>query len=223
MEDLKQNDNSCKDEPDIKNEDKEESTNNLMNMFKIKNKQEKIKNNNKISNDDDNNDDINDSDSDDGGGLFQKHKNSKKNDDDDLFDTENKNNWDDEFMNPSEELDEFMNNTVEIKSQMKGKRTTTVIVGLKLSKENEKIFLTKIKKKMALSGSKKKVFREEIEGGSYRVDKSKRGKCKPKDPEELEAYMKNKVEIYLFTGECKEEVKQILIKDFDISEDSIIC
>lgn len=205
------------------NEDK------IMNMFKIKgkyNKKKDINNNKDADNNNDDDDDYNESDDDnDEGGFFRTNNKSIKsisdeesdnnqNTDSDKFETHNINTVDD-FINPSEQLDDLMNNKIEIKSQARGRKTTTIIIGLNLNKDKEKSFLTMIKKKMAMSGSKKKVLKEELEGGSYHKDKSKRGQPKMKDIP--------KVEVYLFTGECKDEVKNILINYFDISEDSIIC
>lgn len=190
---------------EIKNDSESSDESDDNNMFQFQN----FKNNKNNNLDDfDNPDDDNNSDNDDDfDGL--------NDDNNDLFDNVNKKmDWDDDFLDSSKQLEDMTNNIIEIKSQARGRKTTTVIVGLELKKEEEKLFLTKVRKKVAASGSKKKVLVEELEGGSYHKDKSKKGQ--PKDKDAL------KVEIFIFTGDFKEEIREILVNDFNIDEDKII-
>ena len=197
----------------IKKNKKEEE--NMMDMFKIKSSKKTMKDKKDENNSDneyDKNEDNSDSDDDDNN-LFQTQTQNNFSDED-LFDT-GKSNWQEDFLDPSKEFEDISNNIIEITSQSRGRKTTTIIVGLELKKEEEKQFLTQVKKKVAGSGSKKKVLAEELEGGSYKKDKSKRGQPKPKDA--------LKIEIFIFTGDCKEEIREILINNFNIDEEKIVC
>ena len=180
----------------------------IMNMFKIKD----IKKNKIIKKKDNQSESENNSDNDDDDD-FGKDNNSDDNDDD--FGNFSTNpSWTD-FSNPTNDLEEMMNNKIEIKTQARGRKKTTVVVGLVLDKEKEKKFVTQVKKKMAVTGNKKSVNEEELSSGSYHRDKSKRGQPKPKNV--------TKVDIFVFSGDCKEAIQTILINDYDVSEDKIIC
>jgi translation initiation factor 1 (eIF-1/SUI1) len=187
---------------------------NMMDMFKIKSsKKTEKKEGDSSDNEDEDKETEDNSDSDDDN-LFQTQTQTQNFSDEDLFDS-GKTNWEDDFLDPSKEFEDISNNIIEISTQDRGRKKTTVIVGLELKKEEEKQFLTQVKKKVAGSGSKKKVLAEELEGGSYKKDKSKKGQPKPKDA--------LKVEIFIFTGDCKEEIREILINNFNIDEEKIVC
>jgi translation initiation factor 1 (eIF-1/SUI1) len=170
----------------------------IENIFKItNNKVEKNKIINKITNND--SDDDSEEDSDD---------NNINNDiEDNNFNTD----WDD---NKYENNFCMSNEYIEIKTQARGRKCTTIVTGLNLDKEKEKQFLTKIKK-TGVTGNKKSVDIEELSSGSYHRDKSKKGQPKLKNIK--------KVEIFIFTGDCKDKIQEILVNDFSIDEESIKC
>jgi translation initiation factor 1 (eIF-1/SUI1) len=209
--DDKINDNSKEEETEyiedtnkINDEDME-----IINMFKIKDRKKiKVVEKKEIIKNEDLETDSGDSDTDD----ISINKDSAE---DDFINFDTNNNWNNAFDNSANELEEMMNNKIEIKTQARGRKTTTVVVGLILNKEKEKEFLKSIKKKMAATGTKKSVTEDELSMGSYHKDKSKRGQ--PKDR------TIPRIDIFLFTGNCKDTIKNILISDFDISEESIIC
>lgn len=196
---------------DTKKEDINIIKNEIDDMFKIKEKK-KTNKKNIIQKEDES-----DSDSDEEYNNVSNYQTNVKDDFDDFdnFDNNNFNTeWDDDFNSPGNDLNRMMDDIIEIKSQARGRKTTTIVIGLKLSEEKEKQFLTKIKK-TGVTGNKKSVNEEELSSGSYHKDKSKKGQPKPKNIP--------KIEIFIFTGDCKDKIEEILINDFGINEDSIKC
>ena len=206
---IKDNADNNNDNNNTKKEDINIIKNEIDDLFKIKEKK-KINKKNIVQADED-------SDSDEECNNINNYQ-KNVNDDFDDFDDFDKNNfnteWDKNFNSPENNLNRMMDDIIEIKLQARGRKKITIVIGLKLSEEKEKKFLTKIKK-TGVTGNKKSVNEEELSSGSYHKDKSKKGQPKPKNIP--------KVEIFIFTGDCKNKIEEMLINDFGISEDSIKC
>ena len=212
--DAENNEDNNDENNDTKNEDINIIKNEIDDLFKIKDKK-KINKKNITQTEDES-----DSDSDEEYNNVNNYQTNVKDDFDDFDDFDNFDNnnfnteWDDDFNSPGNDLNRMMNDIIEIKSQARGRKKTTIVIGLKLSEEKEKQFLTKIKK-TGVTGNKKSVNEEELSSGSYHKDKSKKGQPKPKNIP--------KIEIFIFTGDCKDKIEEILINDFGVNEDSIKC
>lgn len=208
--DIKDNEDNADNNNDNNNTKKEDINiikNEIDDLFKIKEKK-KIKNIVQADEDSDSDEECNNVNN------YQKNVNDNFDDFDD-FDKNNFNTeWDNNFNSPENNLNRMMDDIIEIKLQARGRKKITIVIGLKLSEEKEKKFLTKIKK-TGVTGNKKSVNEEELSSGSYHKDKSKKGQPKPKNIP--------KVEIFIFTGDCKDKIEEMLINDFGISEDSIKC
>ena len=202
-ENSENNENNENNENKLNKKNKKNKDIDVMDMFNIGKKDIKNKKN-VVKNDD--------SESDESQSEDEKSIENMENNKEEGCDIEN--DWSNEFINPSVQFEKIMNNMIKIKTQSRGRKNTTVIVGLELDKTKEKEFLTIIRTKMAVSGSKKKVKESEIEDGAYHKDKTK--KDQPKKDH-------NMVDVYIFTGNCKDLIRKTLIENFDIDEESIIC
>ena len=99
----------------------------------------------------------------------------------------------DKFYDAENELDLQYDNDIHIHKQMRGRKCTTIIQGLEFSsKEDNKAFITKIKKKFGINGCQKIV--DDIDETNL---------------------------VFIFTGDCREKIKDLLVLEHDKSEESI--
>ena len=95
--------------------------------------------------------------------------------------------------NAEQDLDDLYNNDIHIHIQMRGRKCNTIIQGLEFStKEENKIFLSKTTKKFGIGGCQKVL--EDIDKNSM---------------------------VFIFTGDCREKIKTLLIEEYNKYEDSI--
>ena len=108
-----------------------------------------------------------------------------------MFNNNNLFNIDNDFKN---ELDNFLNEKIHLHHKQRGRKCQTLIVGLIFnSKDDIKIFLSKVKKKFCVSGSHKKII-------------------------ELD----DKENVFEFAGDIRDNLKDYLIAEYNKNEENIV-
>ncbi len=84
-----------------------------------------------------------------------------------------------ERYDPTKELDEIMNEKINIYNMSThGRKSLTVITGLVLDKDQEKLFLSKGKEKFSTAGYRKLITEFDQKNDSYCFNGDKRVECK---------------------------------------------
>ena len=100
----------------------------------------------------------------------------------------------DDFFNAEDELREEFDFKIHIHKQLRGRKCMSIIQGLSFnSKEESKTFLSTITKKFGIGGCLKKLDN---------IDESN--------------------EVFVFTGDCREKLKELLVSDYSKTSDNII-
>lgn len=102
------------------------------------------------------------------------------------------NNFNLTFYNAQTDLDNKYSTDIHIHRQQNGRRKLTILQGFTLSAEESKTFISSIKKKFGINGSIKKMTDIDADNN-----------------------------VYIFSGDFREQIKTILIEQYNVSEDCI--